>query len=59
MKTGTLATMAIVWTPEILRFMRGLDVKEIHGYRRELGLRVFTAAALDGRRAATERLAAE
>lgn len=44
---------------EILRFMRALDVKEIHGYRRELGLRVFTEAALDGRRAATERLAAE
>lgn len=44
---------------EILRFMRALDVKEIHGYRRELGLRVFTAAALDGRRAASERLAAE
>jgi arginine decarboxylase len=27
--------------------MRALDVKEIHGYRPDLGLRVFTQAALD------------
>ncbi len=32
---------------EILRFMRALDVKEIHGFRPELGLRVFTQEALD------------
>ncbi|MDX1594835.1 MAG: ornithine decarboxylase [Gammaproteobacteria bacterium] len=32
---------------EILAFMRALDVKEIHGYRDELGLRVFTAATLE------------
>ncbi|MDX1431969.1 MAG: aminotransferase class I/II-fold pyridoxal phosphate-dependent enzyme [Gammaproteobacteria bacterium] len=31
---------------EILEFMRMLDVKEIHGYRPELGLRVFTEDAL-------------
>jgi arginine decarboxylase len=31
---------------EILTFMRKLDVKEIHGYRPELGLRVFTEEAL-------------
>ena len=31
---------------EIIDFMRALDVKEIHGYRPELGLRVFTEAAL-------------
>lgn len=31
---------------ELLAFMRALDVKEIHGYRPELGLRVFTEAAL-------------
>ncbi|MDB6177129.1 beta-eliminating lyase-related protein [Paracoccus sp. Z330] len=31
---------------EILTFMRALDVSEIHGYRPDLGLRVFTAAAL-------------
>ncbi len=31
---------------QILDFMRALDVKEIHGYRPELGLRVFSEAAL-------------
>ncbi len=31
---------------EILTFMRALDVREIHGYRPELGMRVFTEAAL-------------
>ncbi|MDH3379706.1 MAG: ornithine decarboxylase, partial [Gammaproteobacteria bacterium] len=30
-----------VVSPEILKFMRALDVTEIHGYRPELGLRVF------------------
>ena len=33
---------------DILDFMRALDVTEIHGYRPELGLRVFTQAALGG-----------
>jgi arginine decarboxylase len=33
---------------EILDFMRALDVSEIHGYRPDLGLRVFTQKALDG-----------
>jgi arginine decarboxylase len=37
---------------EILAFMRALDVSEIHGYRPELGLRVFTEDALK-RQAAT------
>ena len=32
---------------EILGFMRKLDVKEIHGYREELGLRVFKQASLE------------
>ncbi|MBQ2260155.1 MAG: aminotransferase class I/II-fold pyridoxal phosphate-dependent enzyme [Loktanella sp.] len=32
---------------EILAFMRALDVNEIHGYRPELGLRVFTTEALN------------
>ncbi|MCA8880973.1 MAG: aminotransferase class I/II-fold pyridoxal phosphate-dependent enzyme [Rhodobacteraceae bacterium] len=32
---------------EILTFMRALDVSEIHGYRPDLGLRVFTADALE------------
>jgi arginine decarboxylase len=31
---------------QILDFMRALDVKEIHGYRPELGLKVFNEAAL-------------
>jgi len=35
-----------VVSAEILAFMRALDVKEIHGYRPELGLRVFAPAAL-------------
>lgn len=33
-------------SPEIVTFLRKLDVREIHGYRRDLGLRVFTAEAL-------------
>ena len=35
-----------VISPDILDFMRKLDVKEIHGYRAELGLRVFTDEAI-------------
>jgi arginine decarboxylase len=35
-----------VVSADILKFMRALDVKEIHGFRPELGLRVFTEAAL-------------
>ncbi len=37
-----------VISEEILTFMRALDVKEIHGYRPELGLRVFTEEAISG-----------
>jgi arginine decarboxylase len=37
-------------SPEILAFMRKLDVKEVHGYRPELGLAVFTPAALNQER---------
>jgi arginine decarboxylase len=36
-----------VVSDEILRFMIALDVKEIHGYRAELGLKVFTTEALN------------
>jgi arginine decarboxylase len=36
---------------EILAFMRALDVSEIHGYRPDLGLRVFTPEALDAHEA--------
>lgn len=35
-----------VVSQEILAFMRALDVSEIHGYRPDLGLRVFTEEAL-------------
>jgi arginine decarboxylase len=35
-----------VISKEILAFMRALDVTEIHGYRPELGLRVFTQDVL-------------
>jgi arginine decarboxylase len=35
-----------VVSAEILDFMRKLDVTEIHGYRAELGLRVFTEQAI-------------
>jgi arginine decarboxylase len=35
-----------VVSPAIIDFMRRLDVKEVHGYRPELGLSVFTAGAL-------------
>ena len=48
---------------EIVDFMRALDVREIHGYRPELGLRVFTEAALGAEPLAvglrTEKSAAE
>jgi len=36
-----------VVSQEILDFMRALDVSEIHGYRPDLGLRVFTTDALN------------
>jgi len=35
-----------VLSSEIVNFMRALDVSEIHGYRPELGLRVFRDDAL-------------
>ena len=35
-----------VISKEILAFMLALDVNEIHGYRADLGLRVFTPEAL-------------
>ncbi|MCT8329474.1 aminotransferase class I/II-fold pyridoxal phosphate-dependent enzyme [Albidovulum sediminis] len=36
-----------VISAEILAFMRALDVREIHGYRHDLGLRVFNKTALE------------
>ncbi len=38
---------------EIINFLLAIDVKEIHGYRPELGLRVFTDAALGRQRTVT------
>ncbi len=38
-----------VISDEIIEFLRNLDVKEIHGYRPDLGLRVFTDDALKAR----------
>jgi len=35
-----------VLSVEIVEFLRALDVKEIHGFRPELGLRVFTESAV-------------
>ncbi len=40
-------------SPEILSFMLALDVSEIHGYRPDLGLRVFTKSALKATAAKT------
>jgi arginine decarboxylase len=36
-----------VISEEIIQFMLALDVKEIHGYRADLGLKVFTEKALN------------
>jgi arginine decarboxylase len=44
---------------EILSFMRALDVSEIHGYRPDLGLRVFTDEALDKLNKNKKQIAAE
>ena len=42
----TILVPGQVVSAEILSFMRALDVSEIHGYRSDLGLRVFTQDAL-------------
>jgi arginine decarboxylase len=44
---------------QILDFMQALDVKEIHGYRPELGLRVFTEQVLSEMAGETNSQAAE
>jgi arginine decarboxylase len=36
-----------VFSPEILSFMRSLDTPEIHGYRADLGYRVYVDKALE------------
>jgi arginine decarboxylase len=38
-----------VVSPEILSYLEALDVKEIHGFAPEYGLRVFTEEALANR----------
>ena len=45
-----------VFSPQILAFMRSLDTPEIHGYRADLGYRVYVDKALEI--AATTRPAA-
>lgn len=47
-----------VMTKEILDFLQALDVKEIHGYRPELGLRIFTDAALNRHQSGTALMGA-
>ncbi len=42
-----------VVSEEIIRFMLALDVKEIHGYRADLGLRVFRESVLNRQKTAT------
>lgn len=42
-----------VLSKEILEFMLALDVSEIHGYRADLGLRVFKQSVLDRQKTAT------
>jgi arginine decarboxylase len=37
-----------VVTEDILAYMKAIDVKEIHGYDAEYGLRVFRPEVLDG-----------
>jgi len=39
--------------------MRALDVSEIHGYRADLGLRVFTSELLENMTAQQKTIAAE
>ncbi|MEZ4971918.1 MAG: ornithine decarboxylase [Cyclobacteriaceae bacterium] len=47
-----------VMTKEILDFLQALDVKEIHGYRPELGLRIFTDSALNRHQSGTALMGA-
>ncbi len=48
-----------VISAEVLDFMRKLDTKEIHGYRADSGLRVFTEAALAQQLLTSKRRAQE
>ncbi|MFA8384586.1 MAG: ornithine decarboxylase [Pelagibaca sp.] len=44
-----------VISPEIMEFMGALDVSEIHGYRHDLGLRIFTQNALENLTSGTKK----
>ncbi len=44
-----------VISPEIMKFMMALDVSEIHGFRADVGLRVFTPEALSGAKKSTSK----
>ena len=48
-----------VLSKDILEFFIKLDVTEIHGYRDELGIRVFTEAALNRKKTATAMMGAK
>jgi arginine/lysine/ornithine decarboxylase len=48
-----------VMTKEILDFLQALDVKEIHGYRPELGFRIFTESALNRQQSGTALMGAK
>jgi len=48
-----------VLSEEILEFFIKLDVKEIHGYKEELGIRIFTDAALDRKKTATAMMSSK
>jgi arginine decarboxylase len=39
--------MIHVFSPQILAFMRSLDTPEVHGYRADLGYRVYVDKALE------------
>lgn len=47
-----------VLSKEILEFFIKLDVTEIHGYRDDLGIRIFTDAALNRKKTATAMMGA-
>ena len=46
-----------VMTKEILDFLQALDVKEIHGYRPDLGLRIFSENALNRQKSRSSMMA--
>jgi len=47
-----------VITPQTITFMRQMDVKEIHGYRAEQGLKLLTPQALAAHGARKDRATA-